>query len=195
MEQFRGLKAPESSRPRRSQKPAVLRDSRILVRQFQRDSHVCAGVINAPLPFTYVLTKPMELIMSVLSWLKPATLVPAVFVAGGSLASAPVLAQDVTVLRGIPPQPTTSIDCNSPYYAQYCQSYAAWYNQYYSTYDYGDTYPYYGYGIPVGVGVGSGFFPHGGFHRGFHGSTLRGGGGFHGGGFHGGGGHGGGGRR
>ncbi len=91
-----------------------------------------------------------------------------VVVAGGLLAPAPVLAQ------GYP-----YVDCNNPYYYQYCQAYNAWYNQYYAPYSYGYADPYYGYGVPVGVGVGFGFFHHG-FHRGFNG-------GFHGGGFHGGG--------
>jgi hypothetical protein len=148
--------------------------------------------------------------MSSLSWLKPATLAATVVVAGTLLAAAPVQAQDITVLRGSPPsRPAASVDCNNPYYSQYCQAYDAWYNQnygqnqYYSTYDYGDAYPYYGYGLPVGVGLGFGFFHHdhdgrfhgGGFHAGnFHGGFH--GGGFHGGGVHGGGGfHGGGGRR
>jgi hypothetical protein len=132
----------------------------------------------------------MELTMSVLSWLKPTTLAATVVVAGSLLASASVQAQDVTVLRGTSSQPPASIDCNNPYYAQYCQTYDAWYNQYYSPDSYGDAYPYYGYGLPVGVGVGRGFFHHGGgFHGGVHGGA------FHGGDFHGGGGHGGGGHR
>lgn len=98
------------------------------------------------------------------------------------------------------------IDCNNPYYAQYCQAYAAWLNRYYAPYDYGyaepyDDYGYYDYGYPVDVGFGVGFFRghrfhdfhhaffHGGrFHGGFHGGGFHGGG-FHGGGFHGGGGH------
>ena len=135
--------------------------------------------------------------MSALSWLKPTTLAATVVVAGTLLVAAPVQAQDVTVLRGSPaPQPAATVDCNDPYYAnnpdyaQYCQAYEAWLNQYY-----GDAYPYYGYGVPVGIGLGFGFFHHGGnFHDGFHGGGFHGGG-FHGGGFHGGGGHGGGGHR
>jgi hypothetical protein len=135
--------------------------------------------------------------MSTLSWLKPTMLAATVVVAGTLLAAAPVRAQDVTVLRGSPPpQAAPSVDCNNPYYAQYCQAYEAWQNQYsgqnqdYSAYDYGDASPYYEYGLPVGVGLGFGFVHHGGnFHGGFHGGS------FHGGGFHGGGGHGGGGHR
>jgi hypothetical protein len=128
--------------------------------------------------------------MSILSWLRPITLAATVVVGSGLLA--PVQAQDVTVLRGTPPQPAPTIDCNNPYYAQYCQAYDAWYSQYYSANDYGDAYPYYGYGLPVGVGLGFGFSHRGNFHGGFHGGLH--GGSFHGGGFHGGG-HGGGGHR
>ena len=142
--------------------------------------------------------------MSALSWLKPATIAATVVVAGTLLAAAPVQAQGVTVLRGSPPpQPAASVDCNNPYYSQYCQSYNDWYNQYYgqnqnySASDYGDTYPYYGYGLPVGVGLGFGFrHDHDGrFHERFHGGNFHEAfhaGGFHGGGFHGGGFHGGG---
>jgi hypothetical protein len=145
--------------------------------------------------------------MSVSSWLKPATLAATVIVAAGLLASAPVQAQAVTVLRGSPPQSSSPIDCSNPYYDQYCQANDAGNNQNYSSYGYGDDYPYYGYGFPVGFGDGRGFFRrggfHGGFHRGgFHGGFHRGGfhggfhrGGFHGGGFHGGGFQGGGGHR
>ena len=138
----------------------------------------------------------MELAMSVLSWLKPATLAATVIAAGSSLAPSPVQAQDVTVLRGSPPQSSPSIDCSNPYYAQYCQANYAGNNQSYSPYGYDDAYPYYGYGFPdygygfLGLGVGHRFFHRGGF-RGFHGgfrtSGFRG---FHGsgfGGFHGGG--------
>jgi hypothetical protein len=85
-----------------------------------------------------------------------------------------------------------SVDCNNPYYYQYCQDYDAWNNQYYSPYGYGGAYPYYGYGFHGGGFHGGGF--HGGGFRGgdfrgggFHGGGSRGGG-FHGGG-HGGGGH------
>jgi hypothetical protein len=147
--------------------------------------------------------------MSVFSWLKPATLATTVIVAGSLLASAPVQAQAVTVLRGSPPQPSSPIDCSNPYYSQYCQVNNAGNDQNYSSYGYGDDYPYYGYGFPVGLGAGRGFFHRGGFHGGFHGGFrhrfffhrggFRGGGfhggGFHGGGFHGGGFHGGGGHR
>jgi hypothetical protein len=129
--------------------------------------------------------------MSALSWLKPATIAATVVVAGSLFVTTPVQAQDVTVLRGSPPpQPAASVDCINPYYSQYFQSYNAWYSQYYgqnqdySTYDYGDTYPYYGYGLPVGVGLG---FHGGGFHQAFHGGGFHQafhGGGFHGGGFH-----------
>lgn len=97
--------------------------------------------------------------------------------------------------------PSSYIDCNNPYYTQYCQAYAAWYNQYYGSYAYDYTNPYYGYGFydygyPVGVGFT--FFDHGRFHhdfdhRGFehHAGMFHEGfhGGFHGGGH--GGGHGG----
>ena len=132
------------------------------------------------------------------------------------------------ILRGTPIVPAApsypaqgygypaDVDCNNPYYASYCQAYAAWLNQYYASYDYGYGYGYpYGnwyYGYPVDVAFGFGFFrghrfhnfhhfafTHGfhggfrggGFHRGFHGGGFRGGG-FHGNGFHGGGFHGGG---
>ena len=137
--------------------------------------------------------------MSDLSWLKPTALAATVVVVGTLFMAAPTQAQDVTVLRGSPSsQPAASVDCNNPYYAQYCQAYDAWLSQYYSTY--GDAYPYYGYGVPVGIGLGFGFIHHGDrFHEGFHGGFHEGfhggfhGGGFHGGGFHGGGFHGGGG--
>jgi hypothetical protein len=69
--------------------------------------------------------------MSTLSWLKPITLAATVVVVGALLVAAPVRAQDVTVLRGSPPaQPTATIDCNDPYYAQYCRTYETWQNQY-----------------------------------------------------------------
>jgi uncharacterized membrane protein YgcG len=97
------------------------------------------------------------------------------------------------------------IDCNNPYYWQYCQEYYDRDNEYYAPYIYYDySFPYYAYGVPVGVGFGFRFFHHhdfhhGGFHRGFHGGGFHGDfpggrfhGGFRGGGFHsGGGGHGG----
>ena len=111
------------------------------------------------------------------------------------------------------------VDCNNPYYAQYCQAYAAWLAQYYApSYSYGYDYPYdywdYGFGYPdVVIGFGDfrghrfhnfrhfafahGMGFHGGGFHGFHGAGFHGGGfhggGFHGGGFHGGGSHGGGG--
>ena len=118
-----------------------------------------------------------------------------------------------TVLYGQPayssqtnPYPT-DVDCNNPYYAQYCEAYAAWLAQYYAYYspDYSYAYPYdywgYGFGYPdvvLGFGVFNGHrfhnfhrfaFAHG-FHGGFHGGGFHGfhGAGFHGGGFHGGGG-------
>jgi len=82
------------------------------------------------------------------------------------------------------------IDCNNPYYWQYCQEYYDRYNEYYVPYSYYDySFPYYAYGVPVGVGFGFRFFHHhdfhhGGFHRRFHGGGFHGG--FPGGGFHGG---------
>src|SRR5260370_29425807 len=113
--------------------------------------------------------------MSVLSWLKPATLAATVVAAGGLLAPAPVHAQDVTVLRGSPSrlspsQPYASVDCNNPYYDQYCQG-----NQSanYSPSGYGDDYPYYGDDFPVRDGVGRRFFHRGGR---FHGGRLHAGG-------------------
>ena len=124
--------------------------------------------------------------MSVLSWLKPATLAVSVIAAGSLLAPAPVQAQ-VTVLRGSPPQPLQpSVQDNTQDQSSN-----------YSPSGYED-YPYYGDDFPWGVGgVGRGFH-RGGFHRGlhagFHGGGFHGGG-FHGGGFHGGGFHGGGGHR
>jgi uncharacterized membrane protein YgcG len=114
-----------------------------------------------------------------------------------------------TVLRGASPSPQgnayqADVDCNNPYYAQYCQAYAAWLGQYYASGSYGYAYPYddwdYGFGYPgfvIGFGDFRGHrfhnfhnfaFAHGmGFHGGFHGGGFHGGG-FHGGGFHGGGG-------
>src|SRR5260221_1990047 len=127
--------------------------------------------------------------MSVFSWLKPATLASTVIVAGSLLASAPDQAQAVTVLRGSPPQPSSPIDCSNPYYYQYCQVNNAGNDQNYSSYGYGDDYPYYGYGFPVGFGDGRGFFRRGGFHGGFHRGGFRRGFFFHLGGFHGGGVH------
>src|ERR1700682_2975311 len=130
--------------------------------------------------------------MSVLSWLKPATLAVTVVAAGSLLAPAPVQAQ-VTILRGSPSQPL------QPFVQDNTQD-----NQSsnYSPSGYGDDYPYYGDDFPWGGGgVGRGFhrggFHDSGFHgRGFHSGGFHGGGfhagGFHGGGFHGGGFHGGG---
>ena len=132
--------------------------------------------------------------MSVLGWLKPATLALTVAATGSLLASAPVHAQ-VTVLRGSPSQALqpSSLQDNT----QDNQS------SNYSPSGYGDDYPYYGDDFPWGVGgVGRGFHRgsfHRGFNAGFHGGGFHGravhAGGFHGGGFHGGGFHGGGGHR
>jgi|HubBroStandDraft_4_1064222.scaffolds.fasta_scaffold00305_8 hypothetical protein len=144
--------------------------------------------------------------MSVLRWLKPAMLAATVVTAGSLSAAAAAQAQDVTVLRGSPArpsQPYSSIDCNNPYYAQYCQD-----NQSidYSPLGYDDNYPDYWGDFPFGFGDGRGFhrgfragFHRGGFHRGgfnragFHRGGFHPGGfhpgGFSGGGFHGGGGH------
>src|SRR4051794_23361851 len=143
---------------------------------------------NAPKPFTYGWVSEASLMMSIRCCLKSSAIAVLLLVAGSVFASAPVGAQ------GYP-----SIDCNNPYYYQYCQQYYAWYQAYYSWYQqshspyiYDYSYPYYDYGVPIGVGVGVGLgfgsrhhgFRHGGgFHGGFHG-----GGGGHGGG-HGGGGH------
>ncbi len=96
--------------------------------------------------------------MVLVGCLKSATLAALLIVAGGMLEAAPVQAQ------GYP-----AVNCNDPYYYQYCQQYYAWYQQYYNwyaqqyapySYDYLD--PYYAYGVPVGVGLGFGFFhpPH-----------------------------------
>ena len=94
--------------------------------------------------------------------------------ASGLLAPAPVQAQGYSY-----------VDCNNPYYYQYCQEYNAWYNQYYTPYNYGYAAPYYaygapyyGYGVPVALGLGLGFGL-GGFHHhhGFRGGGFRGGGG------------------
>jgi hypothetical protein len=80
--------------------------------------------------------------MSVLSWLKPATLAVTVVAAGSLLAPAPVQAQ-VTVLRGSPSQPLQpSVQDNN----QDNQS------SNYSTSGYGDDYPYYGDDFPWGGG-------------------------------------------
>lgn len=84
--------------------------------------------------------------MAALNWLRPAILV-----AGTLLVVAPGQAQDVTILRGNPPvqsapaQSTPAIDCKNPYYAQsqYCEAYGPSQDQDSSTYDYGETYPYY----------------------------------------------------
>jgi hypothetical protein len=139
-----------------------------------------------------------------LSWLRPATLAAMVVAAGSFLSPVPVRAQDVTVLRGSPSrpslsQPYASIDCSTPDYYQYCQDDQS---SNYTPDSYGDDYPYYGDGFPVGGGGRR--FSHraslpGGFHGGgFQGGGFQGGGfhaggfsggGFSGGGFHGGGGH------
>jgi len=81
------------------------------------------------------------------------------------------------------------IDCNNPYYAQYCMAYANWLAQYYPAYVYGYGYGWYGYPA-VDVAFGFGFF---GGHRfvNFHHFAFAHGIGFRGrfhGGFHGGGG-------
>ena len=139
----------------------------------------------------FPLTIRAECVMSppiVPRWLRRPVLAIAllaigIFAASGLVAPAPVQAQ------GYP-----YVDCNNPYYYQYCQAYNAWYNQYYTPYSYGyaDPYyaytaPYYGYGVPVVLGLGAGF---GGFrhHGGFRSGGFRGGA-FHGGGSRGGGGH------
>lgn len=137
--------------------------------------------------------------MSALNRLKPATLAVTVVLAGSLLPVMQIQAQEVTILRGSPPsQPAAAIDCNNPYYFQYCQEYDAWASQYYSAPDYADLYPYYdypyyyGYGLPAGAAIGFRFaHHHGNFHGGVHGGQFHGGGshdgGSHGGGFHGGG--------
>jgi hypothetical protein len=79
----------------------------------------------------------MELTMSVLRWSKPAALAATIVVAGSLLAPAPVQAQTVTVLRGSPPQSSSSIDCSNPYNYEYCRTSDASSNQYYSPYGYG----------------------------------------------------------
>src|ERR1700730_17676283 len=114
--------------------------------------------------------------MSVLSWLKPATLAVPVVAVGSLLAPAPVQAQ-VTVLRCSPSLPSP------PYFSNQDNQSST-----YSPSSYDDNYPYYGDDFPLGVGdLGRGFhrgdfrhrgFRTGGFHDGFHG------GGFHGAGFH-----------
>src|SRR3954467_1970933 len=143
---------------------------------------------NAPKPFTYGGVRKRGLTMSIRCWLNSVAVPVMLLVAGGLFASA--RAQDYP-----------SVDCNNPYYYQYCQQYYAWYQAYYSWYQqgyapyiYDQPYPYYDYGVPVGVGVGVGLgfgFRHHGFRHGggFHGGFHRGGGG----GGHSGGGHGGGG--
>jgi hypothetical protein len=151
--------------------------------------------------------------MSVLSWLKPAALAVAVVAAGSLSTPAPVLAQEVTVLRGSLPQPlppysylqNNSQDDQSANYS------ASGYDDPYSYYgDYGDGFPVgAGFGRFLHRGVHARGFTRGGFHGGLHASGFRGGGlhasgfhggglhagGFHGGGLHGGGFHGGGGHR
>jgi hypothetical protein len=113
---------------------------------------------------------------------------PGTYIApAGQLAAPPVAAPQ-------PGSPNSAyIDCRNPYYAQYCQAYAAWLNQYYAGSNYG--YPYgYGYGYDYGypdyypADIGFGFFG-GRFNNFHHGGGFRGGS-FRGGGFHGGGGRG-----
>lgn len=95
-------------------------------------------------------------------WLQHTVIAAALLAAGGLLAPAPVQAQ------GYP-----YIDCNNPYYYQYCQDYAAWYNQYYAPHSYAYANPYYAYGVPLGVGAGFGFFHHRFHRRGVHSSSLH----------------------
>ena len=105
--------------------------------------------------------------MSLLSWLKPATLAVTLVAAGSLLAPAPVQAQ-VTVLRGSPSQPLQpSVQDNTQ--DNQSSNYSA------SGYD---DYPYYGDDFPWGIGgVGRGFH-RGGFrsgdffHRGFHAGSM-----------------------
>ena len=127
--------------------------------------------------------------MSVPGWLRPATLAVTIITGGSLLVPAPVQAQSTTVLRGSPSRPTqpSPIDCNNPYYSQYCQGGQA---SNYSPDSYGDDYPYYGDDFPDGFGSGRRFDHRGGFRNDFHRGGFRAGGlrsGFHGGGFHGGG--------
>jgi len=117
---------------------------------------------------------------------------------GLTVTSAAPATQTPTVLYGRQPsasyqQPenAANIDCNDPYYAQYCDAYySQWAQQYYEP-----SYPTYGY--PVGFGFRSFHrfdrdrFAHRAFFRGgggFRGSGFRGAGGLNGG-THGGGGH------
>src|SRR4051812_34712230 len=134
---------------------------------------------NAPKPFTYGGVRKRGLTMSIRCWLNSVAVPVMLLVAGGLFASARA--------QGYP-----SVDCNNPYYYQYCQknyawcqAYFSWYQQSNSPYIYDYSYPYYDYGVPVGVGIGVGLglgFRHDGFRHGggFHGG-FHGGGGGHGG--------------
>src|SRR5215472_14765870 len=109
------------------------------------------------------------------------------YLKSGVVAALVILAAVMWQAQPVQAQGYPSVDCNNPYYYEYCQQYYSWYDQYYAPYSYAYSYPYYyGYGVPVAVGLGFGFFHnhhrfhHDGFHHGFHG------GGFHGGGGHGG---------
>src|SRR5579872_3558787 len=108
--------------------------------------------------------------MSALKPLKLATLMAAVALAGALLPVLPVDAQEVTILRGSrPAEPTPSIDCSNPDYAQYCQGYGSSQEQYPSTPDYTDAYPYFD-----GAGVVSGFVHHrGNFRQASRGGELH----------------------
>src|SRR5690348_8718870 len=91
-------------------------------------------------------------------WLRRPLIAALVIVAGGLLAPEPLQAQSYPY-----------VDCNNPYYYQYCQAYSAWYSQYYAPcgygYGYADPYsspyypyyPSYGYGVPAALGLGFGF--------------------------------------
>jgi hypothetical protein len=111
-----------------------------------------------------------------------------ILAAGLAAATQPAQAQTPTVLRGSPPSAARSVDCSNPSYSRYCADDAARLNPSYPAYGYdpsdaadgyGDAYPYYGSGLPVGVGVGRGFVRH----RVFRGGVVHGGfrGGFRGG--------------
>src|SRR5258707_14857696 len=77
--------------------------------------------------------------MSVLNCLKSATLAATLSAADGLLASTPMQAQGYAY-----------VDCNNPYYYQYCQAYYARYNQYYDSNGDPYDYPYYPYDLPLG---------------------------------------------
>src|SRR3954465_634744 len=72
---------------------------------------------NAPKPFTYGGVRKRGLTMSIRCWLNSVAVPVMLLVAGGLFASA--RAQDYP-----------SVDCNNPYYYQYCQQYYAWYQAY-----------------------------------------------------------------